>query len=597
MNIESIDDIDFNRELHDGVLHIIGAISIEGVPVGGILAKIIGLFWAGPDDTEAQWNGVKRFAEELVREEIDKERIEVLNNRLEGLAEIAKEYKNTSFGSPQKGQHLTTLLNLLRAFHADFWDDRNPEKMFPLFTTFGTLWVSALYEQAYLYEKVYEKQDTDADYHLSELRKNVLKYAAGAQAIYDRLYLWRYRKLEITEVQTYRSVALGRAYESKWTFTDKYDGFTKSATAAALNDSHYHAPISRDQMEREQRDRIFEKIENSYVNDLQGTLTVAQLWRYLEPEGIRPLTHFVIDGEGPWGGDKDRAHDFEDRPVPGARITRIAMRTEAFIEGLQLSYDGQETGWHGNDQRGQLNELVLDPDEEVVEVFGRATSLIDNLGFRTSKGRVIEGGTSPGNQFSAKGRPEWLRTSLQSISGWTDGKRMTGLKLHWKHQAAIPTYTPSYRTTAPLPMGTNLHLKSENGKFISAFSKEYTSSAASKEYYPKLGDTPAALQLVSPTNAAVVSDKGHVRIETTESGVGHYRALGKFEPSATYYYLPTYGDQQLWSVIKVIPSDGPVQIGDRIYLRNVDRINYLSIDKKGYITSVNEPHAWEVVVP
>ena len=588
---------EFNDVLRDGVLDIISAIDIEGIPVGGILSKIIGLLWEGPDDSKAQWLKVKKYAEDLVKEEIDKERLEKLNFRLEGYRKIAIAYKNTSMESNQKGQHLTDLLNVLRLFHADFWDARDPQKMFPLFGTYGSLWIGALFDQAFLYKEIYKQNDPDELLHLKEFRDNVKEYISGAQSIYDRLYAWRFSKLEIKEWQDSEINLVGKQYNSTWTFTDKYDGYTRKQRNSEMYDPSFHGPWAKSLMEREMKDRIF-NINNDYVKGLQETLAVAQLWQYLEPEGIRPLTHIVIDDEGPWGGDRDKAVDFEDRPKPGSHITHVSLRTEIFIEGLQLSYDGEPADWHGNTKLGMPVELALDDDEIIVEVSGKSSSLIDHIAFRTNKQRVIEGGSSQsGKPFSAKGRPGWKKTSLHAISGWTDGNRLTGLKLHWKHLADLPPYTPSYKKNDPLPLATNLYLKAQNGKYLSSLVEEYSGKAASKEYFPKLGEAPVALQFILPSDAKTLADHDAVQIRTTETKARDYNLLSRFTTVQTYYYLPGYGNKQLWSVLKMIPSDGPILTGEKIYLRNVAACNYLSVDDNGYIVSVWEPYAWEVALP
>ena len=149
----------FNDELRSGVLGLIGKLNVDGVPVGGFVSLIVGLFWPEADKSEETWQSIKKYAEALVAGAIDKAEIERLTNRLEGLKKVASEYGKTSLTSSEKGPRLVSLLTGLDTFEHDFWSETNPEKMFPLFTTFGTLMISALAEQAFYYDKIDPKGD------------------------------------------------------------------------------------------------------------------------------------------------------------------------------------------------------------------------------------------------------------------------------------------------------------------------------------------------------------------------------------------------------------------------------------------------------
>lgn len=111
-----------------------------------------------------------------------------------------------------------------------------------------------------------------------------------------------------------------------------------------------------------------------------------------------------------------------------------------------------------------------------------------------------------------------------------------------------------------------------------------------------MGKNPVALQLRTVDNANTLWNQQKVSLQTTERDAGNYNVLDKFRSADVYYYTPGYGNKQLWQVIKVIPSDGPVLIGEPIYFRNVEESSYLAPDG-GYVGSRSEPYAWEVVLP
>lgn len=73
--------------------------------------------------------------------------------------------------------------------------------------------------------------------------------------------------------------------------------------------------------------------------------------------------------------------------------------------------------------------------------------------------------------------------------------------------------------------------------------------------------------------------------------------LGSFSTVQASCYSPNHGERQMWSVVKMIPSDGPILTGDNVLLPNVDAGIYLAIDDVGYLVSWAEPSVWKVVLP
>jgi hypothetical protein len=97
----------------------------------------------------------------------------------------------------------------------------------------------------------------------------------------------------------------------------------------------------------------------------------------------------------------------------------------------------------------------------------------------------------------------------------------------------------------------------------------------------------------SNTAPQPISSGAAVQIWTTEKEVGDHKILGKFSSADVYYYR----DGQVitsCSAIKMIPSDGPVLVGEKIYLHNLWDVNYLCPTDDGYLETRTEPYAWVV---
>ncbi|QKG53666.1 hypothetical protein [Hymenobacter sp. BRD67] len=76
----------------------------------------------------------------------------------------------------------------------------------------------------------------------------------------------------------------------------------------------------------------------------------------------------------------------------------------------------------------------LQPDEEIVSVYGRSSYRMNALWFETNQGRVygLAGGRDEGNFWSAD-PPTALNAHLGYISGYQGASNLNGLTLHWQY--------------------------------------------------------------------------------------------------------------------------------------------------------------------
>jgi hypothetical protein len=584
----------FNDILRDGVIGVVDGLTAE-LPGGGVLGLIIGLLWPESDHSQETWNSIKKYAEELVAGAIDEARVNVQSDRLSGFKKVAESYRDTSMSQAQKGQRLTSLLSDLELFEPDFWNSQNPEKMFPLFTTFGTLWIFALTEQAFFYDKVYHEVDADAAKHLALLRREIKKYTDAAQAMFDRLLAWRFGLLEVQEYQWLSATQS----ESEWTLVDRYGkGFTVSSGRGGDWGYRFHNPAGQAQIELIAANRVAE-INGDFVENLQALLGVAQMWQYADPTVPRPLSRWVVTSQGPVGGIAGTV--FEDRPPKDtSRITRIRIRYAQVVDYLELFHDGVSAGGHGNPQGGTQYDLDLAEDEWVVGMSGRTGLFVDALAFTTNKGRTVGGGGNGGQPFSARGNDSWTETRLFSLGGRSDSRRLTALHPTWQHRSSLQPYVASYkRNGQPIPALRDIRLRAKDGTFVGDLVEEYSGRAAANEYFPKVRPGGVGIQLRPRETGATpagFADRSEVSLRTSETKANGYDALAKYTSANLYYYTYSAGDlRQLWMILKTIPSDGPVLFGESFYLRNMEECAYMYPTDDGYLGIRLEPYAWEAV--
>lgn len=555
-------------------------------------SALIGLFWSEQEDSAHVWALIENYAISLVNKSIDAQAVKQLAGRLDGYKSAVNFYAAEAYGSPEKGALLDALIVAMNVDRAAFTDRASLDKTFSMFTVYGTLYLAALAERAFYYEQVFGKKDSAAALHLEQFNKALKEFTDTAQAMFDELYAWRFSQLAISE---WRSDQV-TYYLSEWTLVDRYDNFRRTRTQSG-NGAGFRGPDARWAIENIYAMRA-EEIRRDFVESLQGLLAVAQLWKYLDPSQPRPQSRVIDQPYGLFGGDYGRVPGTGFSATPPSatsRITQIKISHDAVVEGLEVFYDGVSAGRRGAFKAGKKSsELTLEADETIVEVSGRAGDFLDHVKFVTSKGRVLEGGGGTGQPFKTVGHESWKDAALSGVGGRADDRRIVSLELRWRHTVETEPYTPSYkRTGVPVALDAGFTLRNGEGKSISAFTEEYSGLDLADEYYTHVG-TPAVNLKFDGSHEKGQSLQGgqKIYILTTEKGVGKYNYLSKFRNELYYYYLKEGDNQQIWEIVKMIPSDGPVIYGEKVYLRNVSEQTYMRGRDDGYLSGSTEPQAW-----
>ena len=243
----------------------------------------------------------------------------------------------------------------------------------------------------------------------------------------------------------------------------------------------------------------------------------AGLRKDFDPSVPPPVAEYRLTGERPWGGGALLGSQFADTPESmSSRITKIRLHHgSGVVLSLEVFYDGKSAGVHGDASQGEVAELELADDEYVVGVSGRHGDHLDSIEFTTNKQRTVGGGGPGGEPYSARGH-DWDGTSLFSVGGRNDDRRVTGLSLQWKHLSSMPDYVVSLkRDGKPIVPSTNIHLKARgpdasDPTFVSALEETYDGPSARQEYFPRHGSDPVALQLRLPNGGENLSNKDAV---------------------------------------------------------------------------------------
>ena len=107
---------------------------------------------------------------------------------------------------------------------------------------------------------------------------------------------------------------------------------------------------------------------------------------------------------GKWHADTVKYNDESELKKVGKtpkRITQIRIWSSQYIVGIEVFYDGISAGARMGTEYSKgvvYQDLVLQKNEDIKKVYGRNGDLIDQLGFKTTKGREITFGTSKGGK-------------------------------------------------------------------------------------------------------------------------------------------------------------------------------------------------------
>jgi hypothetical protein len=188
----------------------------------------------------------------------------------------------------------------------------------------------------------------------------------------------------------------------------------------------------------------------------------------------------------------------------------------------------------------------------------------------------------------------WLKPNL----GWEDvGWGQSEVARIGEDQCRnfIRSWRPAPKDSGPaVAFEKTFSLRAPSGKRVSAFADKYSAPSGADEYFATLGTAKVALKFNSIHNGRTAAEPpllqsgDEVRVQSTETGLGEHKFLGKFHPACVYYYQGGY-DEQKWRVVKVAQSDGPIRAGEAIFIVHASSGGYLCARDDGYMGTSAEP--------
>ncbi len=115
----------------------------------------------------------------------------------------------------------------------------------------------------------------------------------------------------------------------------------------------------------------------------------------------------------------------------GRRISAVTLRAGDRVDAAEMFYGGASGGMHGG-LGGTANSLTLGSDEFITSVSGRTGGTVDQLWFKTNKGRSVGGGGNGGEPFSSNGG------ELVQIAGWQGTASLECIQFLWRKWVPLP---------------------------------------------------------------------------------------------------------------------------------------------------------------
>jgi len=392
------DDELVNAESINNYFRTMIAAALNLIPVvGGTLGTIIGGLWPDAESDEQVWASYQNYINQAVTGVYWQLVYSDLNAKLQSLYDSAKRYVDTPVDEhDSKVVNFNDFFGLVNDSEPYFVDEQAPERKLGFLLPYGTLRLAALREnlQNYAY---YHGSEPSEDYRkvlTDEIQALIPKYQGLLETARDRVVADRRRQVIIEED--------GR---NLYRVIDLYDGWRGEQT----NETQANYDLA------ERQDGV--------ANALRTTLDLhdatAQLWQWFDPENTTPVTAPVITyAVGPFGHYQN-AETFEQAATTGP-ITGVTQWSGSLVDALELTVGGVPQGRVGG-TGGSRQALELAAGETIVSAKGYATGLINALGFTTSTGRSIYGGTDGGvdhRRFEVSPLSGAATTELIGLSGY-----------------------------------------------------------------------------------------------------------------------------------------------------------------------------------
>jgi|APTNR8051073442_1049403.scaffolds.fasta_scaffold00517_5 hypothetical protein len=367
--------------------------------VGSLISGVLDCFWPTGPGTQEIWNDMVSYMNDLIEDLIDQNNLEFLNNTLSGYYTSINDYNNLVPGQDK----LTKLISIIDDLEDDspyFLNINSPEENLTYLIPFGSITIVMMAEYAYNYTAISGGQtDPNAAFAATRLNDWISKLSTAATQAKETALAWR---LEQITIRQSGSIFTDYYLEDAVTgFSEKY-----SEQSAAEAD----------------KTRLSTYINAQYNAQLDAYVSPANLWDYLKTTNTQPASSTNTDAAFPTVSflslPTEQTVSFALDSYPSAwgtptqtdlsssaRITGVTLYSSdanktGYVKGIQISYSDKSSPVLYGRTGSSSVAVTFESDESIVAIYGGSGSFIDQLFFRTNKGRDFGVGGTGGFPFS-----------------------------------------------------------------------------------------------------------------------------------------------------------------------------------------------------
>jgi hypothetical protein len=402
-----------DEKVHPGnvaeVMKVVVCFGIDKIPgVGSIFSGLLGAFW--PGGSQDIWESMKERVESMINEKIDENNAQQLNDRLQGLYLVLRNYSKQA--NSVQIQRFPFLLNLILHDAPAFLNDKSPWRSLPHIVFFGTLYISALWTQ-WQYCKDIDGNETSKQAYEKELETAISTLLGIVSKAKDACIARR--REHLTSKRWSQTGGGGNVTTANgFSYGGLGGGFTTVTHEVEDKHTQTKLTISGDaSLSEENKAKVWKQLNDEisykYGAELEKIPLPTRLWSRYRPRCGREeivIQHLELSG-WIWNGVTEGTKPFELSSCPSmlGDITRIDYyhgndsNDTRQVFGIEIFFGTQPI--QVGAKRGTAVTFQLEKDEVITGASASGTTVLETIGF--SKARQItntEGRTEFSNEVS-----------------------------------------------------------------------------------------------------------------------------------------------------------------------------------------------------
>lgn len=373
---------------------------------GGVLKGVIGYLWPAQEGEIDIWERIRSRVQRIARDTVDAATLDRLKEELKGLGRVAKAYADGVDPAAKKGK-LEALMPVFEEAVPTFKETEPRHRLFPFLTTFGSIYLMLLREQARMARETATTTDegNEANRLASVLTDRIIELRKAALETYELALVKRRDQISLTSHPGSWNDPYSmppRYYEwTRWKVRDEHDGWEDSWL-----DGNEKGNRGVEDAEGKAR-RAFEARQSSSRAELEGALApflaLQAQWPGLDlsadalPE-LRRLEWSPLVGARANQANLEFDSTAGLSQADSARLRRIVVwRSSDAGLGIRIEYedDGvpqdRSLGYNPA-EHPETSELTLEPGERIVAacVLSKSTlGQITGIRLQSDRGRSV----------------------------------------------------------------------------------------------------------------------------------------------------------------------------------------------------------------